>query len=186
MKIDAEAVLRVLEGLFGREDSIHKIDSTQPGLPAVYCFFYRDLPEKGTLTAVTYGVSEANHHSWIHGRPELIISLDTNDLSWGIAAAMLAEAARGQHPMGYGSTLSLPKPISHESGMSSFLLFAPSFLDREQSRIELPSKTVHLCGAYPLYPGEVSLLGQIGLEAFWHMDGFDMYDVCFVNRNSLV
>lgn len=177
MREDAEAFIDALESLFGKEDAIRKIESTKPGLPAVHCFFYKDLPEPGTLTTVTYGISEATHPDWKHGRPELIVSLHTSDEAWGLAAGFIGEAARGESSFCYGQTLNLGEAISEGSHMSAFLLFAPSFLEQEQAKIPLPNTIVHLYGAYPLYPGEVALVRRIGLEKFWHLPGFDLYDI---------
>jgi nitroreductase len=95
----------------------------------------------------------------------------------GLAAGFIGEAARGECSFCYGQTLNLGEAISDESPMSAFLLFAPSFLKQEQAKLELPTKNVFLYGAYPLHPGEVSLVERIGLEESWHLPGFDLYDV---------
>ena len=50
--------------------------------------------------------------------------------------------------------------------MNSFLLFAPSFLDKEQFRFVLPDRVVNLIGLYPLYDSEISVYDRIGLKDF--------------------
>jgi Suppressor of fused protein (SUFU) len=135
------------------------------------------MPEPGTLTMVTYGISEAMHPDWKQGRPELVVSLDSEDMAWGMAAAYMAEAARGDFPFAYSQVLNFNRAISEESPMSAFFLFAPSFLDQEQTKLVLPNKTIFLYGAYPLYAGETNLIEQIGLEKFWNLPGFDLYNV---------
>jgi hypothetical protein len=40
----------------------------------------------------------------------------------------------------------------------------------------LPDRTINLVGMYPIYAEEVAVYDRIGLEAFWHADGFEMYD----------
>lgn len=60
--------------------------------------------------------------------------------------------------------------------MNACLLFAPSFLDREQSRFLLPDRVVNLVGLYPFYDDEVAIYDRIGREAFWHADRFEMYN----------
>jgi Suppressor of fused protein (SUFU) len=135
------------------------------------------MPEPGTLTMVTYGISEAMHPDWKQGRPELVVSLDSEDMAWGMAAAYMAEAARGDFPFAYSQVLNFNRAISEESPMSAFFLFAPSFLNGEQAKLTLPNKMVFLYGAYPLYPGETELIERIGLEKFWNLPGFDLYDV---------
>ena len=62
--------------------------------------------------------------------------------------------------------------------MNAFLVFAPSFLDQEQARFELPDRTIILAGMYPIYDEEIELYSRIGLKEFWHSDGFDMYNPC--------
>ena len=57
MREDAEAFIEALDRLFGQEDAIREIESSHPGLPPVFCFFYKDLPEQGTLKTVTYGIT---------------------------------------------------------------------------------------------------------------------------------
>ena len=177
MRKDAAVFYEYLGGLFGKEDDIRSIESSKPELPAVHCFFYKDLPEPGTMTMVTYGISEANHPDWKLGRPELVVSLDSEDMAWGMAAAHMAEAARGDFAFAYSQILNFDRPISEESEMTAFFLFAPSFLNEEQAKLALPSKTIFLYGAYPLYPGETELFERDGLEKFWHTPGFDLYNI---------
>ena len=174
---DAAVFYEHIAGLFGKEDDIRRIESTKPGLPAVHCFFYKDMPEPGALTMVTYGISEATHPDWKQGRPELVVSLDSEDMAWGMAAAYMAEAARGEFAFAYGQVLNFDQSISEESPMSAFFLFAPSFLSGEQAKLTLSTKTVFLYGAYPLHPGETEFIERVGLEKFWHLPGFDLYDV---------
>jgi hypothetical protein len=61
-----------------------------------------------------------------------------------------------------------------EGEMNAYLLFAPSFLDQEQSQFVLPDRTVFLVGMYPIYDDEIAIYDRVGLEAFWHADGFEM------------
>ena len=58
--------------------------------------------------------------------------------------------------------------------MNAYLLFAPSFLDREQSTFVLPDRTIHLVGMYPIYDDEIAIYDRVGLETFWNADGFEM------------
>lgn len=176
MKSSAELYMEHLTEMFGTENDLHKVE-TEDGRSAVFVFFYEDLPEEGTLTAVTLGLSEAAHPEWVNGRPELILSLDTQNRDWGLSAAHFAAHYRGQAAFGYGETFTQASPLTDESPMNGFFVFAPSFLDKKESTITLPDRTIHLAGLYPLYPEEVPLFRRIGLEAFWHKDGFDMYNI---------
>lgn len=177
MASDAEIFLERLTELFGQENAIHKVEPLVDGGRPVFIFFYENLPEDGTLTAITYGLSESNHPDWKIGRPELIVSLDTEDKSWGMAAGFFASEYQGRKPFCYGDLFTLDAPISDESSMVGYFVFAPSFLTQQQATIALPNKTVHLAGMYPIYEEEIELYKKIGLEKFWKSDGFDMYDV---------
>ena len=72
--------LSALEEKFGEVSEIRQIASDDG--PDITVFFFNDLPEEGSLTAVTCGLSGANHPDWKNGAPELIVSLDTQDLAW--------------------------------------------------------------------------------------------------------
>jgi hypothetical protein len=63
--------------------------------PKIHVFYFDDLPENGFLTAITCGLANANHPDWKEAKPELIVSLEGND------------------------------PISSESPLNGFLVFAP-------------------------------------------------------------
>lgn len=177
MVSDAEVFLEKLTELFGKENAIHKVEPLTEGGKPIFVFFYEDLPEKGTLTAITYGLSESHHPDWQHGRPELIVSLDSQDKSWGLAAGYFASEYQGKKPFCYGDLYTLDSPISDESKMVGYFIFSPSFLSQEQATIKLPGKTVHLAGMYPIYEEEIEIYKSIGLERFWKSDGFDLYDV---------
>ncbi|HZO91665.1 MAG TPA: suppressor of fused domain protein [Chthonomonadaceae bacterium] len=182
MRSNEEIVLTHFEALFGKEaSSFSRIDASLPGMPPLHAIFFHDVPEPGSTTAVTYGLSLADHPDWKYGKPELLICVNTGDEIWGEAVAAIAETFRGECPFRYGDVLSMPGGISSESEMSAFLVFAPStsasFLSKEQATIQLPDKTVFIVGMYPIYAGEVELIGRIGLEAFWHLEGFDPWDI---------
>lgn len=174
---DSEAFIDKLTNLFGREAATRNIDSTTPGLPPVSCLIYRDMPQAGMMTAVTYGLSLAEHPDWRYGKPELILTVKSADESWALAMASLAERFRGKKSFTYGSLFTLDEPISSESSIRSFLVFVPAILDPETLKIALPTRTINLAGMYPLHAGEIQLMQSIGLEEFWNLPDFDLYDV---------
>ncbi|WP_339731197.1 suppressor of fused domain protein [uncultured Gimesia sp.] len=163
-----------LESSLGTIDEVREIQSENR--PAIKVFYFEDLPETGTLTAVTCGLSCASHPDWKHGKPELIVSLDTTDRSWGMAVGYFASAFFNEKRFSYGDLFQLDDPFSSESEMNAFFVFAPSFLDQEQATFQLPDRTIHLTGMYPLYNAEIELYQRIGLKEFWHADGFELYN----------
>ena len=176
-KHDAEAFISVLEQRLGRENAIRRFESRTQGLPPVFVLIYRNRPRRGFTTGVTYGLSAATHPTWVDGTCELVVSLKTRDESWAMAAAFFAESFRGEKSFTYGSLFTLDEPVSSESAMSGFFVFACPLPRELPSPIHLPSKTVHFKGLYPLYPGEIALYRDVGLEAFWHLSGYDPFRV---------
>ncbi|SDE44330.1 Suppressor of fused protein (SUFU) [Paenibacillus sp. UNCCL117] len=181
MKSNAELYLEHIEHVFGEGYTIRKVEAVDGG-PPVHVFIYKDLPEEGMMTFITYGLSEGDHPDWRVGKPELILTLETGDEAWGFAAAYLAAQLRGIKRFSYGDLFTWGEPISGESGMSGFFVFAPAIIDRERQKVELPVKPVNLVGLYPVYREEIDLIQTIGLEKFWHLDGFELYNV---NRKNL-
>lgn len=167
-----------LDSIFQVEPEFFPFESRQPGYAKVVCMVYRDIPEEGSITGVTYGLSEVVHPDWKFGRPELTISVDSTDTAWPLAIAELASQLRGNCPFSYGNVINFGDQISDESAMSAFLIFTPSILEKEHFLdIDIGAYNVNIAGAYPLYDSERELISEIGLEAFWHHPSFDMYDV---------
>ena len=175
-KQNAKAFYEQITAMFGEPYVIRKAEPSDGGVP-VHVFFFNDLPEKGCLTSVTFGLSESEHPDWKNGKPELILSLDTNDESWGIGTGIFASEFRGEKSFSYGSLFTTDNPISKESDMCGFFTFAPSFLSQQQSILMLPAYKVYLYGMYPIYREEVAVFQELGLDRFWHSKNFDMYDV---------
>ena len=173
---NAEIYLNYLELMFGKADVIRRMEAKDCG-PAIHIFYYHDLPEKGMLTAITYGLSIGDHPDWVNGKCELMVSLNTKDESWGMAAAFFAGQYRGEKAFNYGSLFTLDEPISPESAMSGYFVFAPSFLERHQTTLVMPDFNIFFKGLYPIYQEEIEVYYNIGLEAFWHHANFDMYNI---------
>ncbi|QQR83995.1 suppressor of fused domain protein [Candidatus Peregrinibacteria bacterium] len=153
------------------------ISSLRSDLPPIYLFIFRDTPDEGLTTFVTYGLSEAAHPKWHFGRPELILSVESTNEAWGIALASLVNKFRGEKTFANGSTYQLDIPITDQSAMNGFVIFAPSFLTNSESVFELPYKTVYLSQAYPIYPNESLMIEKLGFESFWsHKEFTDPYN----------
>ena len=153
------------------------VESSHPDLPGVTAIGYRDLPEEGLFTGLTYGLSLAENALWQHGRPELCICVRSQDPAWVLAAAFLAEQLRGSCPFRYGDTLDFGEAVAAESTMDGFVVFAPMVLDQEDAWIEVgDDHPLHLQGLYPVHRSEREFIRANGLEAFWRLD-WDPYDV---------
>ena len=60
-----------------------KEDSLDEGLPGVTTIVYENTPEKGVITSFTYGLSLGHHPDCRNGRPELALTVRSDDFAWG-------------------------------------------------------------------------------------------------------
>lgn len=162
----------------GTEPRFVPVASTKAGLPGVTVMQWRGLPEPGMSTAVTYGVSLASHEEWRLGKPELSISVASDDEAWGLAVGVLAEQLRASCPFCYGDTINFGERIAAESQMTAFVVFAPATLAREDySGIDVGDPLpVNIAGCYPIHDIERQYIHEHGLRAFWDLE-WDPYDV---------
>ena len=178
-KTPVDRYFEYLDGLFRKEPEFYQNESLRSGLAGVTSIVYRDVPEKGFTTALTYGLSLVDHPLWKFGRPELCISVKSSNIEWGYVLGFLANKLRGDCPFSYGQAINFGEQISEDSKMDAFLVFAPSILEKEDySNIEIGTDyQVNLVGVYPMYSDEIEVYNELGLEAFWHHPNFDLYDV---------
>ncbi|HVJ14496.1 MAG TPA: suppressor of fused domain protein [Polyangiaceae bacterium] len=162
-----------------QEPEIFEFDSTLPGLPGVVCLVYREVPEPGMITGVTFGLSEVSRPEWLHARPELLIAVDSADIAWALAAAEAVNHLRGKRAFSYGEVIDFHQHVSEESAMSAFFVFAPAILERTSyAGIDVGGEQpIDIAGLYPIYDSERAIIGQLGLETFWNHPDFDLYDV---------
>lgn len=178
-KTPAERYLEHLDRIFQKEPEFYKNDSLVEGIPGVTAIVYRDIPEKGFTTALTYGLSLVKHPSWKFGRPELCISVESANLDWGEVVGFIANKLRGDCPFSYGQTINFREQISDDSEMDAFFIFAPSTLDKDDYlNIDIGANyKISIAGLYPMYSDELEVYEKMGLEAFWHHPNFDNYSV---------
>jgi hypothetical protein len=168
-----------LAQIFEREPLFHPLDSEIPGAPKVVCMTYHDVPEAGHITGVTYGLSEVPHDDWRFGRPELLIAVQSTDISWPLAIAEMANRLRGRCPFSYGDVINFGEKVADDSDMSAFFVFAPSILEKgDYLDIDVGGpQRINIAGMYPIYDSERAVIRERGIERFWHHPNFDLYDV---------
>jgi suppressor of fused protein SUFU len=166
--------LETLEQKFSSVSEIKEIQSK--GKPTIRVFYFDDLPQSGCLTAVTGGLSNANYPGWKLAKPELMVSLESSDKSWGLGIAYFASAFFNEKRFSYGDVFKIDDPISPESSMNGFLVFAPPFSTQDDFTFNLSDRKVCLVGMYPVYDKEIAFYNKVGLKEFWHTDGFDIYN----------
>jgi len=175
----ADNFLAHLDGVSGgREPRFLPVQSTKPGIANLTVMVYDHVPEPGMTTGITYGLSIVDHPLWRLARPELCLTVATMDDVWMYAAGEVAERLRGECPFVYGSTVDVGEPFTPETDMRTFLVFAPSVLDRaDYESVELGEDDhVSIVGIYPIHESERRFIVDHGLEDFWIL-GWDMYDV---------
>ncbi len=178
-KTPVEKFMAHLDRIFQTESEYYKEESETDGVAGVTSIVYKDIPEKGMITGITYGLSLGNHPDWKFGRPELIITVDSKDASWAQVAGYLANSLRGNCPFSYSNTINFREKISDESEMDAFLVFAPSILDKKDfANIDIGlNYKINIAGLYPIYASEMEYIDKNGLEKFWKHPNFDMYNV---------
>jgi hypothetical protein len=165
----------------GVEPRFMPVTSTHPDMKGVTVVAYRDLPE-GLSTALTYGLSLADHSDWVYGRPELCLSVRSEDDRWALAIGYLAESLRGSCPFSYGNTIGFGERVSPSSAMTAFVVFAPAVMDRADSRVDVSPPgheghdVINIAGMYPIHESERQYICEHGLESFWNLE-WDPYDV---------
>ena len=162
----------------GLEPRFTRVASTRPGLHGVTVMSYEGVPQPGMLTAITYGVSLAEHPEWRLGKPELALSVNSLDPAWAYVLGNVAETLRGNCPFAYGYTITFGEPVDPGSGLDAFVVFAPAVLGRDDSvGIDVgDALPVSIQGVYPIHQSERAFIRDHGLEAFWNQD-WDPYDV---------
>lgn len=138
---------------------------------------YDSVPQYGSVTAFTFGISSIPHTSWKFGVPELVISIDSSDENWLSSLGALACSIRGKCPFSLGNVLRFGLPLSVESVMSAYFLFWPTILEKDQQRLKIADRTINFIQAYPIYESEVDIIAKIGSERFFMLDGVDFSDI---------
>lgn len=180
MDTPAHRFLNYIEATFRKKAEIYKGEETSDDYPTPSILVFNDIPKPGYMTCVTYGLSYAAHEKWLNDRrPELIMSVNSQDPQWALALVDLVSKIRGQHPFSYGNTIKLGHPIVDTSNKTGFLFFSPAILGREvymDIDIGLDYK-ICLTGAYPISDKNMDVISKIGLEKFWKSDDFEFIDV---------
>ena len=181
----AELYMQHLYKVFQRDPLLFKIDSKKEDVPGVTAIAYPDVPQKGFTTGLTYGLSIGVHPDWKYGKPELCITVKSENMAWPHAAAFIACQLRGYHPFGYGQTINFRESIGPDSDMDAFFIYTPGILGKaDYLGIDIGTGfKINIAGLYPMYSSELELYNEIGLDRFWHHPDFDLYNV---NRKRII
>lgn len=155
----AEEYFAALERLIGRpEDRRTRMpDRVADGMPPVFALFFDNWPADGVLSAFTLGAGLGRHVAAVDAHVELVVSLATRDLRWGVAAAYLTERCRTHREIGPGATLNMDEPLSDESSMTGFMVTHPHQWPTPP-RIDVSGRAVVILEAHPVYASELQLI----------------------------
>ena len=177
----AEDFANHVDALAGKPPANVYYQNLPDGTP-ISALVYNDVPQAGMLIGVTYGLSLLDNPAWTRGRPELLIGVRSTDHRWARAVGLLAVNLT-DCPFSYGNVLNFGQPITEESAMDHFVIFAPTLLDQQDflNVLDAPEgapaqDVVNIAGIYPIHASEAAAINDGGMEAFWK-SGADLYDV---------
>jgi hypothetical protein len=165
----------LLEDLVGGSARWYAINDAAPH--PLWMLVFDDTPEVGSLTAFTFGISSVKHPDWVHGCPEIVITVESKNDDWAISLGAVASSLRGDCPFSLGNSLNFGKPLTDSTRMSRYLLFWPTILDRTQSQILMSDRTINFVQAYPIYDSEAEIIGIIGAEKFFLTPNLEFSEV---------
>lgn len=180
MKETAEKYLEYLEKIFKVQPKYLKF-SEEGEFPPFHMLGYQDVPEKGMITGVTSGMSFLPDPQSRDVRQELIISVESEDPSWILAAADVGYQNRGYRSFFPGQTIKHHGVISEESGMTSFLVWHQGVIREDLEVVCLPEWHVKFMGLFPIYDDERELIKEHGTDWLFEL----VSDPCDVKRASV-
>lgn len=165
---------------FDPEPLFYGNESSTKDLPGVSTIVFKNSPEEGLITGITYGLSLVEHPNWTNGRGELCICVKSDSLAWPQVIGYIANKLRGSSPFSYGGTINFGQPISDDSEMDAFFIFAPGIFENQTDYLDIDigyDYKINVAALYPIYSEEIEVMKEIGLEKFWEHPDFDMFDV---------
>ncbi len=163
-----------LEEIVGVESRWMAIDTSERPF---WILLFDAVPEEGSYTVFTFGISSWKHQDWKLGAPELVLNVDSEDEDWAISLGSLACSLRGECPFSMGDVLNFGGPLTQETKMTRFFLFWLTILDEEQATLKLSDRTINFVQAYPIYELEASQIRKQGPEKFFMTPNLDFSDV---------
>ncbi len=154
-----------LEEIFQDTASIFREKSVKKKLPFVYTVVFAGN-ENRPLTSFSYGLSFASHPDQ-HNKIELLLQMNSDDMSWAHVVGYLANQLRGDCPFHTGEIIRLGQKVSETSELNAFVVINPdSALFSDRIKDGRKSAGVQLVELLPIYEQEVLTIQKIGLENF--------------------
>lgn len=173
-----EAFLDQVNAVFGTEPEFWLPTKQSKNDPMVLVVIYRDVPGRGFLTAVTYGLSLDTHPLWKLSRPELCILVKSENENWAKALGHLVSRLRGACPFVNGQIIRFGAPIVEESAMNAFWIWEPLFLEKEERDFNIGAQyPIHLQALYPIRESEINAIENMGPQELLKHPNFDPFNV---------
>jgi len=187
MLTKAEQFVQYLTQIIGREpDQVVGTEADPTQSDMIYGIAFQNYPEAGLLTGFTYGLSVGQHPDWKDIRPELSITVASQDIDWIKALVYLLEWNRPAHAFLPGSLFHYGQAVAPDSAMDSFLVFNLAIGQGEQFRnIQLDEEKVTLHGVHPLYHDEVAMLQKVGIRKFMGLPEYQLFSVTRPDLSAL-
>lgn len=161
----------------GREpDDVLALEANPTETESVFVFVFRDYPEPSLVTGFTSGLSAASHADWKDTKPELSLTVASDDAAWMQALAYLVDWNRAGHSFLPGSLFHYGRTISAESAMDSFLVFNLAISgDNEFRNIPIDEDLITFYGVHPLHHDEVAMLQKVGIRKFMGLPEYRLF-----------
>ena len=179
IKVAVEKYLEHLDTIFKVEPTYFKYSEDES--PALHTFTYKGIPEEGMISGFTCGLSLVEPPYNGNVRNEFLVSVDSEDISWVMAAADIVLKHRGNAAFQVGDTINFNAQVSKESGMSSFFIWHQGLINESHELICLPEWHVRILQLFPIYDDERLIIKEHGPD--WLMELVD--DPSDVKRESV-
>ncbi len=171
-----EAYLEWLDLIAGDNGKIYNIDNSNPTLQ-LFVVKFDGVPNSGYSTTYSYGLSSIHHREWTNSAPELVICVNSVEISWGLAMGDIIRQKRHQCLFEYGSVINFNEKIANDSEMSAFVIFANCLYEPGDEVLHLSDESIGLSQLYPIHYEEIDVISRIGIEAFMVRSRIDFCDV---------
>ena len=161
-----ESFITHFHEIFRLNPLIYTHETKRGSETAATSIVYENIPGEGMITGLSFGLSESDYADWDLERPELMITVRSTEMAWGLLPGFLANELRGKHSFNHGHVIDLETTIANDSEMSAFFIFAPHIaLDDKLTAIDIGEKyKIYMAGLCPIYKEEIEVFRQIGLE----------------------
>ena len=168
----------MLEQFAGAEAQFLPSPSETHEPPRIAIGFWPQRPESDLYTYFTVGLSAFPFQQSSRHRPELLLCVQSPEISWGLAMGFIASQAGRTFSFPVGETIDFKARISPDSEMAGFLIVPQMVFPEEISVFETEACSIRLMQLLPLYDSELRAIRRLGPAFFARQQP----DPCSVSR----